>query len=322
MKRFFKVYFNIFILCILIFFIYSICYLVVNRNNILYPSITDISTVFSTKKESDSNNVSKVNNSIINILVVGKEHVRTDTIMVVSYNKVSKEANILSIPRDTFYERKGYNNRQQKKINAIYQVEGIVGLKVAVEKITSLKINNYVVLDYNAVIKIVDIIEGVNFDVPIDMQYNDPKDTPPLEIKFSKGPQLLNGESALKLLRFRKNNDGTGYPNGDIDRIRTQQEFIKQIIKKSLSFKIIDVVKEGYNYVETDFKLLDSLSLAQKLIGFSVSENLHTTVMDHYNKNIDGLSYVIPIKDGINKYVSKLYGIDNIKNNVTNKEEK
>lgn len=311
MKRFLKVYFNVFIFCMLAIFLYSICYLIFNKDNILYPSIGDISSAFLEKNEKDELGFKSDNDSILNILVVGKEHVRTDTIMVVSYNKESKDANILSIPRDTFYERKGYNNRQQKKINAIYQVEGIIGLKVAVEKLISLKIDNYVVLDYNAVIKIVDVVEGVNFDVPIDMEYTDPKDTPPLEIKFSKGPQLLNGENALKLLRFRKNNDGTGYPDGDIGRINTQQEFIKQIIKKSLSFKIINVIKEGYKYIETDFNLVDSLSLAQNLIGFSISKNLHATVMDHYIKNIDGLSYVIPNEFGINEYVSKLYGIKN-----------
>lgn len=311
MKRFLKVYFNVFIFCMLMFLLYSICYLIIDRNNILYPSISELSSVFAVRNEVGMSDGTNGTDDILNILVVGKEHIRTDTIMVVSYNKVSKDANILSIPRDTYYERKGYNNRLQKKINAIYQVEGIIGLKVAVEKITSLDINNYVVLDYNAVIKIVDILKGINFDVPIDMEYNDPKDTPPLEIKFSKGPQLLNGENALKLLRFRKNNDGSGYPNGDIGRIKIQQEFIKQIIKKSLSFKIIDVIKEGYKYVETDFNLVDSLSLAQKLVGFSISDNLHATVMDHYIKNIEGLSYVIPNKYGINEYVSKLYGIKN-----------
>ncbi|QSX05320.1 LCP family protein [Sedimentibacter sp. zth1] len=310
MRRFFKVYFSTMVLYVCIAVIFIVGFLIVNRDIIVFPTFKQVVDNFT---EEDNNNLSALEkamkkSSIMNILVVGKENVRTDTIMVVSYDKKLKKANVLSVPRDTYYVREGYDNRQQKKINAIYQDEGIVGLKSAVESITKLPIQKYVSVDYNAVIKVVDILEGIEVDVPFNMVYTDPMDTPPLEINISQGLQVLDGENALKFLRFRQNTDGTGYPNGDIGRIKTQQEFIKTAIRKTLSFKLPAVINESFKYIDTDFTLTEILTLATGLGGFK-TDSLQTNIIDYYTKTMDGLSYVVPNEDGINNYLYTLYGV-------------
>ncbi len=313
MKHFLKIYFSTILLFLFIGLFWGIGYFVLNNDSVKFPSIQEIAAMI-TNDEIDENltpiESAKQNSSRINVLLIGKEDTRTDTIMIVSYDKDNKEADILSIPRDTYYERDGFTNPQQKKINAVYQTEGIAGLTIAVENVIGIPIHNYVSVDYNAVVSIVDLLGGVEVYVPMDMYYYDPYDTPPLEININEGTQILMGEDALKLLRFRQNSDGTGYPSGDIGRIETQQMFINEAIKKAMGFKLPAVIEEAFNHIETDFKLSELLSLATSVVGFT-TDDLELSIPEHYTKDIDGLSYVIINEEEIEKYVYDLYGVLN-----------
>lgn len=80
---------------------------------------------------------------------------------------------------------------------------------------------------------LVDAIGGVDFDVPINMDYDDPIQN--LSIHFKKGVQHLSGADALRVVRFRHNNDGSGYGSEDLGRMATQQKFLKAVAKKMLS---------------------------------------------------------------------------------------
>jgi LCP family protein required for cell wall assembly len=311
MKHFLKIYFSTILLFTFIGVVGVCGYLIINRDAVVFPSFGEMIDAF---EESEGKNLSPLERAIkrssrINILLVGKEHVRTDTIMILSYDKDQKKANIISIPRDTYYAREGYDNKQHKKINAVYQSENIEGLKLAVENITGIPIHKYVCVDYEAVIKTIDIIGGVEFDVPLNMRYNDPFDDPPLEINISQGLQDLDGETALKLLRFRQNNDKTGYADGDLDRIKTQQAFIRVAAKKALGYKLPSVINEAFKYIDTNFTLTEVLSMATSLIGFSM-DNVEMDLIDHYTKTIDNLSYVIPNESGIRQYLYDLYGVE------------
>ena len=80
---------------------------------------------------------------------------------------------------------------------------------------------------------LVDAIGGVDFDVPINMDYDDPIQN--LSIHFKKGVQHLSGADALRVVRFRHNNDGSGYGSEDLGRMATQQKFLKAVAKKMLT---------------------------------------------------------------------------------------
>jgi len=242
----------------------------------------------------------------INVLVVGLENSRTDTIIVASYDTEGKVADLISIPRDTYYPRD--NDRpDSKKINALYAAEGIEGLANVVQEIVGIPIDKHVVFDYAGVISCIDIMDGVEVNVPFHMQYSDPYDDPPLKIDIPEGTQILNGEESLKFLRFRK-----GYANQDLGRIEAQQQFIKSAAKKVLSTKLPSILKEAYSNVQTNFSLNELLNLAGKVVGFS-TDNINLTILPGMETPLEGLSFYIPNKDEIKNVVYKMYGMDNEK---------
>ena len=178
----------------------------------------------------------------------------TDTIMVASYNPNTQKATLLSIPRDTYTGKSTAKATAYEKMNALYSRKSDAQTTLdAVNEITGLDIKYYVVVKTEALIKLVDVIGGVTFNVPIDMDYDDKSQD--LHIHLEAGEQLLDGDKAEQLVRFRHNNNGTSYPeeygDNDIGRMRTQREFIMQVLKQTLKpenvFKIgqiMDVAKE------------------------------------------------------------------------------
>lgn len=322
MKHFIKTYFVSIFAVLMVLLMVSGIYIFLNKEHFAFAGIKDTINSFSKYSDLELSDIERAQkySSRTNILIIGKEHQRTDTIMFLSYDEKEKKANVISIPRDTYYKREGYKSTSANKINAIYQSEGIVGLMSAVEDILGLDIDNYVEIDYNALVSIVNAVGGVDVYIPVDMNYDDPYDNPPLSIHFEKGDAHLDGQDALRFLRFRKNNDGVGYPDGDLGRIRTQQAFVQNLIDKCISLKIVDVVTSCFAYVETDISLIDAVELASGLIGFS-SDNVEMTTMDCYGKYIDGLSFVVPNERSIKKYVYDMYGIYYEDSIIVNNEE-
>lgn len=236
----------------------------------------------------------------------------TDTIIVASYNPKTQKATLLSIPRDTFVGKNKNTATPSNKINALYQTNPIKTLE-AVNKITGLDIKHYVVISNNALVELVNEIGGVEFDVPINMNYDDSSQN--LAIHLKKGVQKLNGEQAEGLVRFRKNNDGTTYPleygDNDLGRMRTQREFITELTKQTLQLKNItkignffDIVKKN---VTTNFK---NWSVIKDYIAYAVdfdTENIQTAILPgeagYYNK----YSFFIYDQKETDKLVKELF---------------
>ena len=207
----------------------------------------------------------------------------TDTIMVATYNPKNQTASLLSIPRDTYTGKDHSKGSPNEKINALY-TKGIDKILAKVNELTGLELKYYMVVDNTALIKLVDVIGGVEFDVPTNMNYHD--DTQGLSIELSKGVQVLDGDHAEQLLRFRKNDDGTGYPaeygHDDIGRMKTQRNFIMATAKQTLQakniFKIKDIIDIIYEYVDTNISISDIKAYVPYAINFNV-ENLKSVVL-------------------------------------------
>ena len=200
----------------------------------------------------------------------------TDTIIVATYNPKTQTASLLSIPRDTYVGKDYSKGSASEKINALYHQKGIETLKDKVNEITGLDIKYYMVIDNEALIKLVDVLGGVDFEVPIRMLYHDL--TQDLTIDLQQGMQKLDGAKAEQLLRFRKNDDGTGYPasygSDDIGRMKTQRNFMMATAKQTLQakniFKIREIIDVLYEYVETNL----SISSIKAYIPYAVEFNL------------------------------------------------
>ena len=236
----------------------------------------------------------------------------TDTIIIASYNPKTQKATLLSIPRDTFVGKNKNTATSYDKINALYQSSPEKTL-AAVNKITGLDIKYYVVISNNALVQLVDEIGGVEFDVPIDMNYDDSSQK--LAIHLKKGKQKLNGAQAEGLVRFRKNNNGTSYPSeygdNDLGRMRTQREFITEVARQTLQLKnitkigsFVDIIKEN---VTTNIK---NWSTIKDYIAYAVdfsTENIRAESLPgeagYYNK----LSFFVYNKKETDKLVQELF---------------
>lgn len=207
----------------------------------------------------------------------------TDTIIVATYDPKNQKASLLSIPRDTFVGKNPQTGTGSDKINALYQKSPEKTL-AKVNEITGLDIKYYMVIDNQALIKLVDVIGGVNFYVPIDMVYDDP--TQDLHINLKEGQQKLNGDKAEQLLRYRHGNldKKTGkylgtypeeYGGNDYGRMRTQREFMIETAKQTLQAKNILKVKEivdiAYEYVETNL----SVSVIKDYIPYAINIDIN-----------------------------------------------
>src|SRR6056297_503575 len=196
-------------------------------------------------------------NERVNILVMGVESTRTDTIIFLSIDTGSNKVDAVSIPRDTYYPTEGKDGLGQKKINAVYGFKdngGPEGLKKAVSNLLNSEIDYYVKVDYKGVQSVLELIGGVKVDVPFKMKYDDPYANPRLHIDFEPGLQVINGSEALEYLRFRKSNDGS-VGGGDVSRIQRQQDFLKSAAKSALGPKLPLVIARGLSYVESDITI-------------------------------------------------------------------
>ncbi len=240
----------------------------------------------------------------------------TDTIMVASYNPNTQKATLLSIPRDTYTGKNAAKATAYEKINALYNRKHRPDETLeAVNEITGLNIEYYVVIKTEALIKLVDVIEGITFDVPIDMDYDDP--TQDLHIHLKAGEQELDGNKAEQLVRFRHNNDGTSYPeeygDNDLGRMRTQREFIMQVVRQTAKpgniFKlgsILDVAKENV-FTNIDF------NVAKDYIPYIVefnTENLLTDMLPGTTpdwEKTNGVSVFVYDKKQTKKLIEELF---------------
>jgi len=185
----------------------------------------------------------------------------TDTIMCLGYDPKEQRAFIVSIPRDTFIGKSLANATPNDKINSIYSDSNPEKMLEKVNELTGLNIEYYAKIDNSALIELVDVIGGVEFDVPIDMNYDDRSQN--LHIHLKKGIQVINGEEAEQLLRFRHNNNGTSYPteygDNDYGRMKTARNFILAVANQTLKVKsaeeITEILKLGFDNLQTNLSI-------------------------------------------------------------------
>lgn len=239
----------------------------------------------------------------------------TDTIIVASYNPNTQKATLLSIPRDTYTGKNEARATAYEKMNALYSRKHRPDETLAaVNEITGLNIEYYVVVKTEALIKLVDVIGGVTFNVPIDMDYDDV--TQDLHIHLKAGEQLLDGDKAEQLVRFRHNNDGTSYPeeygDNDTGRMRTQREFIMQVIKQTAKpgniFKLGEILDVAKEYVITNIDFNVAKDYIPYAVEFNTEELLTETLPGvNTNKNSSGTWIFIHNKKETAALVQELF---------------
>lgn len=243
----------------------------------------------------------------INVLLMGVDEggLRTDCIIVASYDTEAKTAKLLSIPRDT---RMRIGAKYQK-INAAHAINsasgGIMGAQGTVEavtRLTGIPINFYVELPFSAVAECIDLLGPVTFEIPdlyndgVGMVYDDPVQD--LHINLKPGLQELNGEQVVHLLRYRKGNlrNGVrrGYAQGDIERIEMQQRFFRELVDQKLNstliLKLPAIFKQLSGSIKTNLTVKDVIKYSKYLSDFDAN-NLKTFSLPGASQTIGGGSY-------------------------------
>ena len=241
----------------------------------------------------------------LNILIVGcdeiENHGRADTIVLLSISPKTKDALILSIPRDTRVEIPG---RGMDKINHAYAFGGESLLTKTVSSFLDVPIHFYAVVDFNGFVYIIDELGGVEIDVEKEMHYVDKAGG--VEINLHPGKQILNGEKALQYIRFRYDK------LGDLGRIKRQQKLALAVIKKMINFdsmiKIPQISEGMKDYIETNIEARDTVALANLFRGVN-QEKFRIETVQGEPVYIKGISYLEPNVEEVQQRVKSLiYG--------------
>ena len=244
-------------------------------------------------------------------LLLGKSEAMTDTIMVAKYSPSTGDAVLLSIPRDSFVGNNPNTATASDKINSKYQISPQRTID-AVNDLTGLNIKYYITVDTKALRDLVDAIGGVYFDVPIKMDYDDSSQD--LYIHLEPGYQLLDGQKAEWLVRFRHNNNGTSYSyeygDNDLGRMRTQREFLMAVAQQTLKLenitKINDILNVIEQEVETNIDFDTMMEYAPALLNIN-ADNIQTGMLPGTAQYCNGVAVYLVDEDEAKQLVNELF---------------
>lgn len=245
-----------------------------------------------------------------NIMVLGVDRRsgdtgRSDTLFVTMLDTSRNQAALLSIPRDTLVSIPGHG---WDKVNHAYAYGGHDLSRKTLENFLGIQINNYVLVDFQGFIKLVDAIGGVDIDVEKPMQYADPYDGENgLVINLQPGRQHMDGTTAIQYVRYRDE-------EGDIGRVARQQKFMKAVFAKLRSASLLtrapEIARTLYQSIETDLSVTD---LASLLVTFaknvSGTSQLETAMVQGSPAYLDDISYWIPNMMALRQQVAQFQGV-------------
>lgn len=227
----------------------------------------------------------------VNILAIGIDETRyvqrSDTILVFHLDPVLKRIGVISIPRDT---RVNVKDHGITKINHAYAFGGASLLKETVSSLLNVPIQYYVQVNLSGVSKIVDELGGVTIDVEKELLYRDM--AAGLFIDVKKGEQVLNGDKVMQFLRYRHDSEG------DIGRIRRQQQFMQSLAQKIIdSTGVVELpimIRKLNKLVETDLKSSELISFTVQFAEAFRSGTVEKGTLPGDITMIDGISYWKP----------------------------
>ncbi|MFA7148415.1 MAG: LCP family protein [Syntrophomonadaceae bacterium] len=216
----------------------------------------------------------------INILFMGidarkmETNSRSDTMILASIDTKANKIAMVWIPRDTRVEVK---RNHYDKINSVNYLQGPEAACRVVGDLLDIRVDHYVVTNFDGFARIIDILGGVTLDVPPNMTHHDPD--PKLRINIPPGVQRLNGQDALGYVRYR------GGPTADIGRTGRQQKFIKALTDEMLQGKTIlklpELLPELAKNIHTNIPVTDMMVMAKLAKDFDSLE-IYTQTLPGY----------------------------------------
>ncbi|WP_311492341.1 LCP family protein [uncultured Anaerococcus sp.] len=207
----------------------------------------------------------------------GKETgTRTDTLMLIKTDSKNDSLDMISIPRDSYVSING----KMDKINAAHSYGGIDLTMNVVRNFLGINLDKYIVISFEAVIKGIDALGGMDVDVSQEVAR---------AMRISPGIHKMTGDEVLKYVRFRK-----GYQNADLGRINTQQNFLKQFMKEASKVENLPKLPKVYAamkpYIQTNMNLKELSSIAVKIKSVDQSQ-INSVRLEGEGFNKGGISY-------------------------------
>ena len=239
-------------------------------------------------------------NGKLNLLLLGVDEggTRADTIMLVNVDNVKGEIKLLSFPRDT---KITLSDGSVIKLNSgIGRKNGEKFMIETIKTITKMPIHYYCKINFDGFKEIIDILGGVDYHVPFDMDYDDPAQD--LHIHLKAGPQHLDGQAAHDFVRFRHNNKDAAvyapgeYNKGDIGRISAQQDFLSELFRQKMQPQYLLrapwLLDAASKYVQTNFTMGSAMDFVSMLKS-AESTDLKTYLLPGTDRYENRVSYYI-----------------------------
>ena len=232
-----------------------------------------------------------------------QEGTRTDTMMLLYLNAQEQAVTLVSLPRDTLTHTASGNDA---KLNSAYGrnnggEEGMEALLDYVADIIGYRPDGYMLITLDAFVDIVDLMGGVEFDVPMDMFYEDSSQD--LFIDLKEGKQTLDGYAAMGLVRFRK-----GYYDQDLGRVDVQRQFLSACMDQWLTLpnlvKLPQILSTMHASSESSLTTGNLLWIAYTAWRSGLG-NLQTETLPGYADMLDGVSYYILDPEGVADVINR-----------------
>lgn len=215
------------------------------------------------------------------------ESTRTDAMLLATVSPITQKISLVSIPRDTYTQINSPTFVGMEKINAAYAFGEVESSIDAVENLMNIPINYYMTVDFKAFEEIVDVLDGVEAEVPVDFVEQNAAGKEVVSLK--KGLQKLNGEQALAFARTRK-------IDNDVMRGSRQQEIMQAVLKKGMKLgsvtKLTEVMTALDGHFWTDMDMNTMMKVAQS--GITSSYDFDSYIFswlsfDYYGSSMVGL---------------------------------
>lgn len=295
MARFFKAFFATFFILIILF-VGSIGYFIL-KSHIENP-MDFFSEILDDTKTKETFVLMGVDAKDVKHIENGT---RSDTMMIVSMDTSTGMTDIISVPRDTYASIEGYG---KQKLNHSFNYGGPELTLKTINENLGTNIESYIVMDYDFVKKVTDVVGGVEVDVPMDMKYTDEYSDPPLYIDLKQGIQTLNGDEAIQFLRFRK-----GYVNQDLGRVEAQQQFagaFLQKLKEPQTWLKTPILLQSYEqYTDSNMPFSSVIKMGKNVGNFSM-ENISTHTLPGEAGYKNKISYFFLNKEATDELLTNL----------------
>jgi LCP family protein required for cell wall assembly len=236
----------------------------------------------------------------------------TDSMMVWSYDPASKKAAILSVPRDLWVDIPGVG---MQRINAAYEDAGPAAAELTVEKYIGVPIQYYAIVDYAALVKLVNDVGGINVDVPYNIYdpcYPNVAENKCTVYKISAGMHHMDGAQALQFARERHS-----VPEGDLTRESDQQIVLfalkKALLQPSNIFRLPTIIGDMEQLITTNLPASQWVNLADQVLKLpkssipSAAPTYQDGTVSNYTTS-GGADVLLPHPAAIAKLVQSLFG--------------